>query len=102
MGDTCDTIDELLSPMGEDHYMLNRHELDDNNLSRLTYTDHDKMIICQFEGAAMPAKMYSKFTQDNKNTWSSILFESRLVIDMHQKGYTHYCTRSVLLMTNLQ
>ena len=44
MGDICDTIDELVSPMGEDHYMLNRQELDDINFSRLTYTDHDIMI----------------------------------------------------------
>jgi hypothetical protein len=84
MGDICDTIDELLSPMGEDHYMLNRQELDDNSFSRLTYTDRDKIIMHQFERAAMPAKMYSKFTQDKRDTWSYILFESRLVIDMHR------------------
>ena len=41
------------------------------------------MIVHQFEGAAMSANMYSKFTQDNRDTWSYVLFESRLVIDMH-------------------
>jgi hypothetical protein len=42
MGDICDTIDELVSPTGEDHYMLNRQELDDNNFSWLTYADRVK------------------------------------------------------------
>lgn len=29
----------------------------------------------------MPAKMYSMFTHDNRDTWSYVLFESSLVID---------------------
>ena len=37
----------------------------------------------------MPAKMYSKFTQDNRDTWSYVLFDSKLVIDMHQSDKCH-------------
>ena len=38
------------------------------------------MILRQFEGAATPAKVYSKFSQDTKETWSYVLYESELAI----------------------
>ena len=46
----------------------------------MRYTAKDKMILRQFEGASIPAKLFSKFTQDTKETWSYVLFESRLAI----------------------
>jgi hypothetical protein len=75
MGDVSETLAILLSPDGDDIGLLDNNKLDD-----LQYTGEDKMVLRQFEGAAMPAKLYSKFTQDTKETWSYILFESRLAI----------------------
>jgi hypothetical protein len=46
----------------------------------LTYTDSDKMVLRQFEGTAVPAKVYSKFMQDTKETWFYVLYESKLAI----------------------
>ncbi len=54
--------------------------LANTSLDELRYTAEDKMVLRQFEGAAIPAKLFSKFTQDTKETWSYILFESRLAI----------------------
>ena len=75
MGDVSETLAILLSPEGDDSGLLDHNKLDD-----LQYTGEDKMVLRQFEGAAMPAKLFSKFTQDTKETWSYILFESRLAI----------------------
>jgi hypothetical protein len=38
------------------------------------------MALRHYESATMPAKVFSKFIQNNKNTWSYILFEARLAI----------------------
>ncbi len=71
-----EALDVLLRPGGDDHEMVGN----DNSLDELRYTAQDKMILCQFEGASIPAKLFSKFTQDTKETRSYILFESRLAI----------------------
>ena len=58
-------------------------------MSRLNYTDHDKMVLRQFEGAAIPAKKFSKFIQYKRNTWSYDLFENRLAIEIsHSDTFT--------------
>jgi hypothetical protein len=75
MGDVSETLEILLSAGGDDNGMLANTSLDE-----LRYTAEDKMVLRQFEGAAIPAKLFSKFTQDTKETWSYILFESRLAI----------------------
>jgi hypothetical protein len=75
MGDVSETLKVLLRPGGDDSGLLESNTLDD-----LQYSGEDKMVLRQFEGAAMPAKLFSKFTQDTKETWSYILFESRLAI----------------------
>ena len=77
MGDVSEALDILLHPGGDDHEMVGN----DNSLDELRYTAHqDKMILHQFEGASIPAKLFSKFTKDTKETWSYILIESRLAI----------------------
>jgi hypothetical protein len=75
MGDVSETLEILLSAGGDDNGMLANTSLDE-----LRYTAEDKMVLRQFEGAAIPAKLFSKFAQDTKETWSYILFESRLTI----------------------
>ena len=62
--------------------MLSWAKVESNNVSRLNYTDHDKMVLRQFEGAAILAKKFSKLTKDKRNTWSYVLFESRLAIEV--------------------
>jgi hypothetical protein len=42
--------------------------LANTSLDELRYTAEDKMVLRQFEGAAVPAKLFSKFTQDTKET----------------------------------
>jgi hypothetical protein len=76
MGDVSEALDILLRPGGDDHEMVGN----DYSLDELRYTAKDKMILRQFEGASIPAKLFSKFTQDTKETWSYVLFESRLAI----------------------
>jgi hypothetical protein len=74
MGDLCDANDVLLSPNGDDCDLVTEAEMKAGDLSRHTYTQHDKMVLCQFEGAAWPAKNLSLFLQDKQNTWTMVLF----------------------------
>ncbi len=80
MGDICDTVDALLDPSGDDYNLLTSDEKDSEDKSRVSYTDEDKMILRQFEGAATPAKNFSKFLQDRRNTPQYVLFEARMAI----------------------
>ena len=48
--------------------------------SGVSYTDDDKMILQQFEGASTPTKMFSKFLQDRRNAPPYVLFEARMAI----------------------
>ncbi len=80
MGDMCETIMELLNVGGEDHGLLTADEVSSEDYSRLSYTHDEKMILCQFEGAATAAKVFSKFTQDGQDAWSYVLFSDRLAI----------------------
>jgi hypothetical protein len=74
MGDVCETNFKLLGPGGDDRNLLTPAEAAAKDYSRLTYTDLDKMILHQFECAAGPAITFSKFTQDNRGTFSYVLF----------------------------
>ena len=80
MGDICDTVDALLDPSGDDYNLLTSDEKESEDKSRVSYTDDDKMILWQFEGAATPAKMFSKFLQDRRNAPPYVLFEARMAI----------------------
>jgi hypothetical protein len=68
-------LDILLGEGGDDCTMLVNKTMAD-----LTYTEDDKMVLQQFEGAAVLAKVYSKFMQDTKETWLYVLYESKLAI----------------------
>ena len=80
MGDLCDTNDSLLSPNGDDSALVTEAERKAGDLSRHTYTQHDKMVLRQFEGASAPAKYLCLFLQDKRNTWSYVLFSLRMTI----------------------
>jgi hypothetical protein len=74
LGDLCDANDVLLSPNGDDCNLVTEAVMKAGDLSRHTYTQHDKMVLRQFEGAAWPAKNLSLFLQDKENTWTYVLF----------------------------
>ena len=80
MGDMCETMCVLLERGGYDHDQLTTAEKSLGDKSRLTYTNIDKMILRQYEFAASPAKTFSLFTQDKKDTWSYILFAARIAV----------------------
>ncbi len=56
MGDLCDTNNILLSLNGDDSALVTEAERKAGDLSRHTYTQHEKMVLRQFEGASAPAK----------------------------------------------
>ena len=85
MGDFCETFEILLAKGGDDYDLLNKTEKDLGNLTCFTYTSQEKMILCQFEAAAAPAKSFSKFTQDKRDSWSYVLFEARVAIQTSRK-----------------
>ena len=85
MGDFCETFEILLAKGGDDYDLLNKTEKDVGDLARFTYTSQEKMILCQFEAAAAPAKSFSKFTQDKQDSWSYVLFEARVAIQTSRK-----------------
>jgi hypothetical protein len=80
MGDVCETNVKLLCPGGDDRNLLTPAEAAAKDYSRLIYMDLDKNILRQFECAARPAITFSKFTQDNRDTFSYVLFESRRTV----------------------
>ena len=77
MGDVSELLDILLGEGGDDRAMLVN-----KTMSELTYTDDNKMVLW---GAAVPAKVYSKFTQDTNETWWYVLYESKLAIASSRK-----------------
>ena len=78
MGDVCETLSILHLPSGDDYNMLNANERKSGDLSRFAYTDQEKMILCQCKGYA--AEVFFLFTQDRKETWLYVLFETMRVI----------------------
>jgi hypothetical protein len=80
MGNLCKVNNILLAPNGEDFSMVKESERESNNLSCLTYTLQDKMILRQFEGAAGPAKHLTLFLQDKKHTWIYLLFTIQVIL----------------------
>jgi hypothetical protein len=73
-------VDALLDPSGDDCNLLTSDEKHSEDKSRVSYTDDDKMILWQFEGAATPAEMFSKFLQDRRNAPPYVLLEARMAI----------------------
>jgi hypothetical protein len=85
MGGICAALTTLLSPGGSDRDSLTAAEIAFNDFSRVAYTKRDKAALRQFEGASMPAKKFSKFTQDNREEWPYVLYESRLTNALSRK-----------------
>ena len=80
MRDLCNANDMLLLPNGDDSNLVTKEERNAGDLSRHTYTQHDKMVLRQFEGALAPAKYLCLFFQDKRNSWSYVLFTLRMTI----------------------
>ena len=102
MGDICAAISILLSSGGNDRDLLTSSEIASNDFSRVSYTDRDKVVLQQFEGASIPAKKFSKFTQDDREVWSYVLYESRLTIALsREESFTVvagvYCASQVFV-----
>ena len=81
MGDTVDTLEWLLAPDGLDHGRLTEAEQEANDISRLSYTDHERKVLRHFEGAAEPAKILCKFLQDDDNAYAYILLNYQVAIE---------------------
>ena len=80
MGDLCNANDMLLSPNGDDSNLVTKAERNASDLSRHGYTEHNKIVLLQFEGASGPAKYLCLFLQDKQNTWSYVLFTLQMTI----------------------
>jgi len=74
MGDMCETMCVLL-------HSIASLESQENSKQTNCYTNIGKMILRQYEFAASPAKTFSLFTQDKKDTWSYILFAARIAVN---------------------
>jgi hypothetical protein len=84
MGDVSESLDILLGERGDDRAMLVN-----KTMAESTYTENDKIALQQFKGAAVAAKVYSKFTKDTKETWLYVLYESKLAnASSHKDTFT--------------
>lgn len=101
MGDLGDTIDVLLAKDGDDYDLLTQEEKQSGDTSRLTYTACNKKILRQYEGAATPGKMFSKFLQDRRNTVSYVLIEARLAVQSASSDWFPIHSGKSLLYTSL-
>jgi hypothetical protein len=59
---------------------LSAEEKEADDTSSYAHTDEDKDLLRMFKDASAPAMSFLKFTQDNKNAFSYVLFQSRLAI----------------------
>ena len=73
IGDVCDTNRSLLGEGGDDRNILSTTEKNSDKYKRLTYTNKNKTVNRQYEGAAYPGRNFSKFLQDRRNTPSYVL-----------------------------
>jgi hypothetical protein len=87
MSDVAATLDILLAPDGDDYNMLNDNEKNSGNIERLSYSEHDIMVMRQYEASAMEAKYFSKFTQERGNSYSSMLLEIKIVLENCSSDY---------------
>ena len=79
MGDVSDTLEVLLAAGGDEYGMLTKKEQNENDVSRLFYTEEDKTVIHHYEDAADPERRLCKFLQDNRNAWPYCTFEIQIL-----------------------
>lgn len=80
MGDICKANKKLLAPGGEDYFLLTANERNTGDISNHTYTDHDRMVLRQYEASALPAKGFSKFTQERGSSYAYLLLEIKITL----------------------
>lgn len=61
-----DTLDKLLGPDGDDRFLLKANKIASNDCSPLAYTSEDKMLLCQYEGVTIPAKLFPSLLSATK------------------------------------
>ena len=86
-GDQLETSMQLFSKGGDDYDLLTDKEKKASDLSRFIISDHEKMVLRQWEASAMLAKYFSKFTQDRRNTQAYLLLEIQMVLDLANRDY---------------
>ena len=87
MPDTCPAIEELLGPRGIDRGLLTDEERANNDTTRLSYTERDKRVLRQYEGAASPSKSLCMVLQEKYNAWSYTLFHVRIALQQTSSNY---------------
>ena len=87
MPDTCLAIEELLGPRGIDRGLLTDEERANNDTTRLSYTQRDKRVLRQYEGAASPSKTLCMVLQEKYNAWSYTLFHVRIALQQTSSNY---------------
>lgn len=90
MGDTCRALQLLFGEGGQDEKFENKDDL--------TYTEEEKLVLRQFEVAARPATILSKFTQDNRNAWSYVLFYIMHTLQVSERRYFYMHPGMYLLL----
>lgn len=98
MGDVEDAQNVLLASDGDDYDLLANEEKESGDTSHLTQTPHNKKILRQFEGAATPAKTFSKFLQDGEHSPPYVLIEARLAIQSASADYFSIVSGTVFIV----
>ena len=89
MGDLCMANSWLLGEDGDDYVLVGKIT---DGIDTLVYDEYDKMVLRQFEAAALEAKLLSKFSQEKSSTYAYLLLEVKIVLqrctsskfEMHQ------------------
>lgn len=98
MGDISDALKALLAEDGADYDLLSQEEKESGDISRLVYTEHDKIVMRQWESAAEPCHEFTLFTQDNsKNAIWYVWFEIQFLMQMCAYGvFQMYPGKSII------
>ena len=81
MSDLSDALEILLSREGQDYGMLSEAEKANNDISAHSFTDRNKKILRQYEGAAESAKILCKQLQNNHPAcWAYGTYDLRLAL----------------------
>jgi hypothetical protein len=83
MGDMNLTLKRLIGAGGADY----NASMGANEKNELTYTEEDVTVIRQFVGAAGPARVLTKFFQDNRNAYAYTLIETRIALQQSSADF---------------
>ena len=101
MGDVVDAQERLLASDGIDYGRLTEVEQEAKDISRLSYTEHNRRVIRRYEGAAKLDKILCKFLQDENHVYACVLYHFRLVIK-NMSVLTVYIYANILCMDRMK